>query len=259
MPESPEARLLLLHAGEENEIHIFVHGYSALSDEAALKTLLSYIARACPQGHVYLMYWQSGNWRAPAARSVARLANWAMRGLQNSSFKPEELLGELLQTAEHQIDQYTQSRDQAIATGKGLQQLLQDVPHVHEMPIHFIAHSLGARVIFEALSKQDWSCYELGDVILLGGAVDARDGGWKACAQKVRRIHNVWSKQDKALRLLPRGNHRIGRRELEIPQQEVNNTELRIGHTDYWPNLGTILPTVWPDFKPAAGLLSSEE
>lgn len=84
--------------------------------------------------------------------------------------------------------------------GRRLLVHLSKIPYAREYAINLIGYSLGARAIHYALAIHDWSRYRLQDVILLGGAADANDDDWPACAEKLRgKIYNAWSPIDHTL------------------------------------------------------------
>ena len=118
-----------------------------------------------------------------------------------------------------------------------------------------MGHSLGARVIYYALSELATKKRQLiKDVVLLGGAVDRNDSdGWAKAATAVRgTIYNCYSRQDNILKCLYTGSTAllsapigIGPIVTDAPNVvNVDVTDLVGGHDQHKPALGHILDRI---------------
>ncbi|RMD82341.1 MAG: DUF726 domain-containing protein [Candidatus Dadabacteria bacterium] len=241
----PVATLQKLWSGPEKEINIFIHGYGSVRSEEALEELIVNIALARPAGRVYLLYWKSGDPIPFALSPAIRLARAGSR--RSPTGVGVSVLTSFVMTQAHFL--YYQRR--AGILGKTLKRRIAHISHAREYPINLIAHSLGTRVITNALSYSDWSKYKLQDCILLGGATHTYQTDWEKCLGEISgTLYNVWSSGDGIL-MLTRGR-RVGQGPIPVRHKRlVNRAYPSFGHRDYWPNLGYILSRLWKRYKPS--------
>jgi transcription elongation factor Elf1 len=238
-----EAKLIPLHIGLEKQINIFIHGYGSVSTNEEFNVLVGSILSAQPAGRVYLMFWKSGCWKFPpwvlAAGGGARALNLALAAaaaefaIRIAHFKFFESKAEQL--------------------GRRFLRHLSKIPHAREYPINLIGFSLGARVVHYALATNDLANYRVRDVILLGGAADAKDEDWPECAEKIKgKIYNAWSPDDFVLKWLkPDLRSAIGRHGILWRHPKIVNRRYKLGHDEYWFNLEYLLSRLWPRFVQA--------
>lgn len=154
-------RLVKLYEDEENPdiYNVFVHGYAA-QDAKDIPQAIKY---AAPIGNTYLLKWRSGS----------PLSNFSYKALQN--YYDKELMAD--------------------GIGFNLEEtLLKVIPRSHAVKVNLIGHSLGARIIYQGLSHNNWKRINLQDCILMGGIVDSEAYNWKECARKIKgQIINIRS------------------------------------------------------------------
>ncbi len=195
-------RLHLIRRGPEPLIQVFVHGLcnGTLDHRDAL---IEDIRAARPAGRVYLFHWNSGN----------------------------ELTS---------LPLFTLKQSLAQELGIAFRRHVAKVPGARELPMTFIGHSLGARLLHWALAHHEWRSYRLANVVLMGSAASRYDDDWHDCANEVSgKLVNAWSSDDSVLRLkmldwaaglgpLPR-------------HPNIKSFDTKLGHGDYWPNLEWVL------------------
>lgn len=203
----------LLRDGNEPLVQVFVHGFSSVSHPEAYETLVEQILAARPAGQVYLFYWNSGTlWGAT---------------------------------------DFATFEDRAERFGKALLRSLNALEVPRRWPLHIVGHSLGARLVHYALAHHARDDRRINEVVLLAGAADAEDDDWPQCIDRVRgRVTNLYNPWDKALlvNILRSGRAMIGQRGIDWTHDKLDDHRVHYGHTDYWPNLETVLTDYWPAF-----------
>jgi hypothetical protein len=244
-----KAKLALLYPGPEEEINIFIHGYSAISNSKEFDKLAFNIIRAKPIGKVWLLYWKSGNWKehwaATLPNIIFRLSRFA------KIINPYAIAGEALFFVGAKIAHYKLYEKRAENLGTQLKRYICRIPKVKEHKINFIGHSLGARIIHHALSKNSWSDYQIHDCIFLGGDTEANANDWNKCAKEIKgKFYNAYSKKDMVLMIKPSFKRKaIGRYPITLTSTKVINRQYSFGHTRYWPRLYYILPQLWSNYQ----------
>ncbi len=246
------AELTLIFPGQEEEINIFIHGYSAVSSQSKFERLAHLILSARPPGLTYLLYWRSGSWKLPAwTQTVFTISRTAYRVIRaGEMFSPVFLLADAAMLTVAEMLSYRYYERRAETLGKNLRQHVAKIPEALDYPINLIGHSLGARVIYYALFLDEWWEYDIKDCILLGGAADV-EGDWETCLTRISGgIYNAYSKWDLALKITPDMRKRVGRHPIQSSPRMINR-QYTLQHTDYWSRLDDILPNLWEGFRPS--------
>jgi pimeloyl-ACP methyl ester carboxylesterase len=245
------AELNLLFEGPEDEINVFIHGYSAITKPEEFERLSYQILSARPAGKVYLLYWKSGNWRRPFA---APLLTAGLRVFRISKmFHPAALAVDLAATLGVQGYEFKRNEKRSEELGRSLPGILAGIPKAEGVKLNLIGHSLGGRAIQYALEHHDWRDLVVEDIILMASAGD-RDGyEWIQQVSKLNgRLYNAYSKNDYILKISPDLRSRAGRHPIPIEHPKIVNHDFSpFKHTDYWPNLARILDTIWEHYTPS--------
>ncbi len=244
-----EAKLALLYPGPEKEINIFIHGYNAVSNSKEFDKLAFDIIRAKPIGKVYLLYWKSGNWKVHWVATLPRIIYRLVRF--SKIFNPYAIAGDVFISVGTAIAHYKLYEKRAENLGTQLKQHICRIPKVKKHKINFIGHSLGASIIHHALSKNNWSDYQIHDCIFLGGAAEADANDWNKCAKEIKgKFYNAYSKKDMALMIKSFFKRKpIGRYPITLTSTKVINRQYPFYHTSYWPRLYYILPQLWSNYQ----------
>lgn len=218
------AKLYKIHDGDKSKITIFVHGFLAVSSQYDCDELIHFILRARPTGQVYLLVWESGK-------------------LEN--------LKDLVLSYRN----YRRYRKQAEIIGMKMKRHIAAIPGSANIPISLVGHSLGASIIYHALAEDDWSRYNIQDIVFMGGAIEVNYNEMlKIMLNTHGGLYNGYSDSDQILKIAPGTSRFIGRNRLFFTRkrnghQWVFNVKFPdIGHTDYWSNLEHVLEWLWPSF-----------
>ncbi len=244
-----KAKLTLLYPGPEEEINVFIHGYSAVSNSKEFDKIAFNIIRAKPIGKVWLLYWKSGDWKVHWVATLPRIIYRLVRF--SKIINPYAIAGDALIYAGTAIVHYKLYEKRAEKLGTQLKRYICRIPKVKEHKINFIGHSLGARIIHHALSKNSWSDYQIHDCIFLGGDTEANANDWNKCAKEIKgKFYNAYSKKDMVLMIKPSFKRKtIGRYPITLTSTKVINRQYSFGHTSYWPRLYYILPQLWSNYQ----------
>lgn len=241
---SERPRLLRLARRSGAGARVLVPGLRAPGSAAELLTLRRELRALDGPGADYLYRWSSGDWlpeRTALAFHVAlRAGRW------KSALNPGLLAADVGLWAAGQWLRFKFYERRARRLGPVLARDLRRVHAERGDPIDLVAHSLGTTMLLHALAGQPAEAPPLRHVVLLGGVVDARAGGWEAVAARLGgRLLNVYSRRDLALRLMPDRVVRLGEGPLRLPPElagKVSNFDCTpLGHTDYWRRLARIL------------------
>jgi len=243
----------VINSDKDDRINIFIHGYKSAPSSEQVKQLKNLIREIQPSGSTYLLLWQSGSWlltaMVPAIRWWQRLTGPA------KIFNPMSLVIDGILTSAMEAGQFKYYENRSEQLGRQLKQHISRIPNAMKRPINLIGHSLGARVIHTTLSHSDWSKYKLNDCVFLAGAADLEIDDWPKCLEQIQgQLHNGYSKHDDTLPLVPDSRKRVGMNPMPDiiidGENKVVNTDCgKVKHTDYWNQLSSILPKVWPGFK----------
>ncbi|QQE10634.1 DUF726 domain-containing protein [Planctomycetota bacterium] len=234
-----------------DDINVFIHGYKAVDSKEHFEVIKDCILDAMPGETNYLYYWKSGTWTPTRAVLFYRLTR-KMTKLRR--LNPVAVAAELAAIAAFEVAQFKYKEYKTKRQGRKFIDHISRVPGARARRINLIGHSLGARVIYHALTQREWVDYRINDCVFLGGAADV-EGEWDACVENMEgNIYNGYSKSDWVLPLTPDLRDRVGRKQMEVIKRSgktrVFNKRLHgVGHTDYWPCLMDILPRVWKNEK----------
>lgn len=253
-------------AGENagDDINIFIHGFGRLKGQD-LETYLRMLYRIGLKGRTYLFNWRSGLlWRPllPVALMTGGLLGYSIyqkiknakgssgtRAPQPGFLKSVFALGAPIFPVAAGIE-FNHSKHRAERVGNEFEKWIMDIPRIKESPLNLIGFSLGARIIYHALSSHPWKEYHLKDVCLLGGAVDAYSTDWEGCLAKMSGyLYNYYSKHDDALAVKPDSERNIGRYPIPLEVPKVINIETSLHHhrhPSYAENLPQLLQVLGP-------------
>ena len=247
IPDDPNSHLrskmqldLISDGGEEN-IKLFIHGYSAINRSPEIQKLKTRILAAQPSGKVYLLCWRSGDWRrpsfAPFIKTAYRLAR--LRKLTG----PVGLATDVGIFAGAHIINYKLYERRAEQMGSVLPDLIASIPGSAHCPIDLIGHSLGARMIHHLLLNLKNTPLQIRDVLLLAGAADTSPMDWHLALNKISGcIFNAYSKYDLVLHATPDMRKRVGLTPILPDHPRVVNLECpNYLHSDYWKHLKPVM------------------
>lgn len=254
----PDTELTLLFEGPEPTINVFIHGYSAVATANQMNRLANYILRARPQGKVYLLYWKSGDWKKSFAPPVISTTLRVFR--VSRLFHPAALAADAAVTIGLQSYQFKKKERLAERLGQHLPELLAQIPDIKEHQLNLFGHSLGGRAIQTALQEHHWDHLNLHDCLVMASAGDRDDYLWDHEVQKLKgSFYNVYSNNDLTLKISPDLRSRVGRHPIPSMSDQIINIPFHeYRHTDYWPNLGTILKKSWPAYTPSEHLCTED-
>ena len=222
-----------------DQLNIFIHGYSAIVNEASEHNIIRNINQATvPKSLLYL--WSSGSLVKHFTSSQQVLD--VLIGLQNTTILTVKKTEELFM-------HFKENQSKAEIIGSSC--LLQDLSKLLEThkasypKINLIGHSLGARMICSAIKENQELSQKLNihNVVFLGGAAPIQTD-WEDITDHIQgNVYNFYSKTDIVLMLKPDTEKNLGR--YEIPTQEhtkhrIHNVQVKYHHWDYWDNLSNI-------------------
>lgn len=211
---------------EGNQVNIFIHGYDTYTDyiEDAIKKLRL-------GGTTYLFKWNS----------------WCPF---NDIFSMKEHFVETVEEAER--------------IGENFKNLVKKIyPRQQRPMLNLFGHSLGARIIHEALFHNEWKDVRLQNVVLLDGAADT--DYWTTCSKKVGgKIFNCYSGIGEAfvLKMLAefKNTDQIGHGPLRISNSKIRDIDCReLKHCDHWEELPYVLSNSLFDVPENRHLISQRE
>jgi pimeloyl-ACP methyl ester carboxylesterase len=144
--------------------------------------------------------------------------------------------------------QFKIHQQRADELGRSLGTLLKSWLWCRKKKINLIGHSLGARVIQQALLHANLDESTIRDCVLLGGAADTNPETWRQCANRIEgSIYNFYSDADKVLLITPDITKWVGRNPIECGSPNIHNIHKSgWGHGDYWKKIDQILYADWP-------------
>ena len=240
-----KAKLKLLSAGDGEEITIFVHGYNS-SSQKLYDNLIYCILSANLSGRVYLYAWKSGNFNVPASSTIAKVLYYLVK---SRKVNPYHLLADVVIHAAH----FKWFESRARKYGEEFSRHIEPLRTRFGYRINLIGHSLGALLIYSMLTApRNWRGFNISDVIMMGGAVDASAGDWDKVLESISgRLYNVWSRKDRTLLATPDFSGKIGRNSIPYKSRRITNRAYpSFQHNDYWPNLEYIFTRLWRNYRP---------
>jgi len=225
--------------GTDAQLNIFIHGYSAIINQASEIKIIRSINQANTNKSL-LYLWSSGS-LAKHFTSRKQILD-LISGLQNTTMLT-------VQKTEELFMHFKENQSKAEEIGNTC--LLQDLSKLLETKqasfskINLIGHSLGARMICSALKANPELAKKLKihNVVFLGGAAPIQNT-WEDITDVISgNIYNFYSKIDVALMFKPDTEKSLGR--YEIPPQtktlnKIHNVQVKYHHWDYWENLNNI-------------------
>ena len=230
-------------------INIFFHGYWNGSNSGQ-KNLRKKLIDAAPPGKSYLCKWKSGSPSGTLVQTLGDLAaliNPVGRVSRIGWLTYKKATGSDISTPAL-VGHFTGHRNRAKNIGNELLYHLSKVEGIQKAEINLIGHSLGALIIYTALTNEEisWTHYKVRDVLLIGGAIESnpkKSSIWDDILGKISgNIYNCHSKKDKVLKMEPRIHKRIG--VVGIPNKSkriIQYNYSATGHLGYWPKINNIL------------------
>lgn len=233
--------ILSIQQKQSSCANIFFHGYTAVTSEEDIKELKQCVPIIDNQDCLFV-HWDSGNIK----QTVSDIFSDVVKKLPSkkpSSFK-EKIFSRakdlaITATKEMLVD-FIVAQKKSDALALNLAAILDNCESSHSYDnINLIGHSLGARIVLQAICSlpEDYRT-KIRNVVLMGAAI-----GWqKEFEQGLKnitnlRLFNLYSTNDLALLGKPRLARCIGRSIIpESPQYRIFNIHCEgFGHTDYWP------------------------
>lgn len=226
-------------------LNLFVHGYLSASDERDRSRLLRCVPQLPDDEDAVFAFWDSGSMREiwmtalkGAAGSFGLSKLGLARGVAVAAFGGYR----------HYSGKKSQTRNLALALLPELHAYIrQHYPNLQSVSLY--GHSLGARLLIEALLAGTTNTLPIRELVFMGGArALTRNELEQILPQISERICNFYSRTDRVLMVRPSTGKYIGRHPLAEPifppRVQIINRDLDIGHTDYWHVLYSILQQV---------------
>jgi len=215
-----------------DEIYIFIHGYGN-QKKKKVESIIKYL-RECNLDKVcYIFRWPSGK----AFKSALKGAAVGRIGGP---------IGMVIGSLSGLIGSYWLNRKRCEILARGLYRRISRLKNAKDSRITLVGHSLGAYLIYRSLvhSTEGWQGLHIKDIILMGPAVtiNPRSDEFQDILLKVNgKLYNVWSPDDKVLRVEPSFHSRAGVEKISIRDPNLKNIKMRSwGHEDYWPRFRTV-------------------
>ena len=226
---SESNNLVLLQRGSSNRRIILATGFLSKPESAATyKPWINSIRSIDRAAHIYSFVWDTKD-----ITELLKTANFATAMGRNPFLATSFSIGRICQIW----------KDAVLNTSTYSSTMVKDIENMQKgskkrLKITLVGHSLGARLICNALSVADKGL--ITDVFTVGGAV-ANKALWFRHAQKIKRHVNCFSKKDSVLAYIyriaergeqPIGLHRIGKTDSK-KRIEFDCTEFVTKHSGY--------------------------
>lgn len=224
-------------------LRVLVHGYLSAADMRDRTRLLEKVPEPGADEDVLFLFWDSGSMQEVLVDTLKGAALGFRRGK----------LGMAL-TAAHAVksgvDHFNRKKRHTRSIGEQffaeLSRFAGAYPQLEQVSLY--GHSLGARILIEALlNAQLPADIRISNLVLMGGARELREAELQQILPLIReRIYNFYSRSDRVLQARPSLEKWIGRHPLpeHLAPDKLINTQLDIGHSDYWELLEGIFARV---------------
>lgn len=228
---------------QAQHLRVFVHGYLSGTDAHERMKLMNAIPELSSTEDAVFTFWDSG--------TVSNLLLSALKdGLNNKPLSKSDYLGVALKSLFSGIKHFNEHKNKTTSLGGEFFTTLNDFtkkyPQVQSISLY--GHSLGARLLIEALlNNQTTSLVPIKNLVFMGGARALKINEVDSLVSLISGdIYNFYSTSDKVLLAKPSTEKSIGRYPIQTSQnqQRIYNTQLEIGHTDYWKKLGVVFEGV---------------
>ncbi|ACT08531.1 hypothetical protein Dd1591_3728 [Dickeya chrysanthemi Ech1591] len=218
-------------------LNIYIHGYSAANNDDDKLFLKNKVSSLPGNATDILLFWPSGNiWSMDFKKAVF-------------SFLRGGVVPGALMTVGEKVDDYLSvERDIPRLVYEVLYKINKFISLVGEYKyLNFFGHSLGVRLIIEAMLKlpDDFKLLRVKNLVFMGGA---RKLDIEECQMLLNTISgdvfNIYSDGDRILQFIkPDLEKCIGRYPIQYPNSDrVKNIGFHhLGHLDYWDNLNGIV------------------
>lgn len=226
---------------QASELLVFAHGYLAAPDQSACQRLLEQLPAPAPDSETLLANWDSGSLQQMLGQTLKGaalgFAGFGKLALARSAFHAVKGGYEHFSTAK------ARTRQLGAVFLSELAVFASHYPNLQR--INLYGHSLGARLLIEALLTAEHSAQQLPlqDLILLGCARELNPTELELLLPQLQgRILNFYSRSDRILQARPSRGKWLGRHPLpeESAPERLINIRLDIGHSDYWKLLDPI-------------------
>lgn len=230
------------NASRGDVLNIYIHGYSAVTNDAEEKELKTKVPLRAGNTTNAFMFWPSGNFKDI---DLKKLAGYAMLNVPGA-------LGATLGLTQDAISNYWN-------TERSIPQLVYQFIYklskfiseerVEYKELNFFGHSLGARMIIEAILKlpNDFKSLKIKNIVFMGGARSLNEDECQRILESISgSIFNIHSDGDRVLQFIkPDLEKCIGRYPIVTQSDSVDRVKNHafhwLGHTDYWDNLNGII------------------
>ncbi len=228
------------------DINIYVHGYSAVETPFDLNAIKKSIG-ADKNHRSFLFYWKSGS----VIKHIAQPKNMALAYRLVKSKSNLERISIGVQGTMELFEHFRTHQGKAEQMGNGI--LLQQVTSfikeklTQTNKVNLIGHSLGARMILNALEENESLAKELriNHVILLAGAASTEKIDWGIILKGIQgNIYNFYSSRDVVLMAKPDTEKCVGRYCIPLSNPNngrIKNINTKLQHWSYWGELQDIL------------------
>lgn len=220
-------------------VRIFVHGYLAANDAHERARLMEHVPGLQADEDAAFAFWDSGSVREVVLNSLKGAA-WGLR------FNKLGLALAAAKAVHGGVSHFNDKKKQALMLGNvfftELTRFAQHYPQLQSVSLY--GHSLGSRILVEALLAADGQPALKVDHLVLLGAARALDGPEleHILPALQGRVYNFYSRSDKVLQARPSLKKWAGRHplpECSMPER-VSNIELEVGHSGYWSELPAV-------------------
>lgn len=229
---------------QARHLKLVVHGYLSATNEGDRSRLLELLPMPAAHEEVFLACWDAGQPNELLTRSL----QGALSGFVG--FNKLTLARSAFLAAKGGVGHFLDKKKQSAQVGQALLSELQQALHAYPQIEHIslYGHSLGARVVIEALLNSEPSPkLPIQNLVLMGAARAIATAELDCLLTKLQgQLFNFYSRKDQVLITKPSLGKWAGRHPLteSTASGRLHNIQLDIGHSDYWQLLPDIFTQV---------------
>ncbi|MEQ9939895.1 DUF726 domain-containing protein [Pectobacterium polonicum] len=230
------------NASRGDILNIYIHGYSAVTSDAEEKELKKKVPLRASNTTNAFMFWPAGNAKDIDYKKLAGYATLNIAGA----------VGATVGITRDAISNY-------LYTERSIPQLVYQFIYklskfineekVEYKELNFFGHSLGARMIIEAILElpNDFKPLKIKNIIFMGGARSLNENECQRILDSISgSIFNIYSNGDRVLQFIkPDLEKCIGRYPIMAQSESLDRVKNHafhwLGHMDYWDNLNGII------------------